>query len=377
MAPGAQRAAWPGSLFLLLLGLQTSAGAVCDTQSVLTLVGVDTAAGSSLFTLSGGADDGRRWLVEAPLASGAEATLWSDAGGWFGGSTGPGKILAARRCGPRCLQVVDWSAGSWVPVGEPLLASESTTFHATRDGSGAPWAALHSWGGAAGRVSIVAYRLEGGDWVSKGGAASEAVGSPALYPLPGSRDAVLSGTTRFGAEGRPARWVDALPDLPQVERGQVVAIAEGAAYFSPHGELYLRRTGAPWARVRWNPLAGGGEGDLAWRPGQEYRIELPEGVRGGTLDAVWVDLRLPHRPRLYLGRYAEARWGQLLAAPQGILTEGGERLPYNHLVRFAPDHWVLLTGCVATLGGSVLALRRFRGGELRDPELLDLVAGAR
>ena len=88
----------PASLFLLaLLALSgSSAGAapaVCDGASAVTLFGLDTSTGRMLFSVPP-AGGGNPWLVEVD-AAGAQARAHADSPqGIYGGSTGPGPVLA-------------------------------------------------------------------------------------------------------------------------------------------------------------------------------------------------------------------------------------------------------------------------------------------
>ncbi|HXT21810.1 MAG TPA: hypothetical protein VN923_13750, partial [Thermoanaerobaculia bacterium] len=130
--------------------------------------------------------------------------------------------------------------------------------------------------------------------------------------------------------------------------------------------------GATWEPLHWQPLSPG-QGALAWRPGRDYRIELPDGERSGPAAAIWNDRRVPEKGQLFLAVSSPAgEWRQLLATPEGILTEGGERIPYGSVLRFAGERWTLLTGCVARQGGASLAIRRLADGKLGPPELLPI-----
>jgi hypothetical protein len=358
------------------LSSTTAAGAAlrCDSATALTLIGVDTRAERALFAVParGG---GEAWLIEADLRAGtASAALESGAGGRFGGSTGPGPVLAARRCGDRCLQVVAFRDGAWRALGEPLLAPASASIQGTWDRAGGAWVVLQTLteadvpGGKL--VAATAYRLEGGDWGSKGALAVHGAGSAAVHAAPPGEEGIVCGDGQFTAAGRPRRWIEMLP--PEVSAGELVWLGGRAAIHLGEDGL-LRSTddgGARWQALRWQPWTGG-EGDLAWRPGRDYWVELPEGERSTPLLGVWNDERVASRPRLHFARHEGAgAWRALVVeAPQGLLTAGGERLPYNHILRFG-DRLVLVTGCVARGEGPALAVRPLEGGRLLDPKLL-------
>jgi hypothetical protein len=348
----------------------------CDSATALTLLGVDTRAQRALFAVParGGASG---WLIEADFGAGA-ATAWPEAvsAGRFGGSTGPGPVLAGSRCGERCLQVIAFREGSWRPVGEPLLASATASVQGAWDRSGAAWLVLQSLGPRSSRregeglVSATAYRLESGDWRSKGALAVHGIGSPAVYAAPPGEEGVVCGDGQFTPGGKPRRWLDAPPR--DAGSGELLWLGGGTAVHLG-GDGVLRSTrdgGARWEPLRWQPFSAG-EGDLAWRPGREYWIELPEGERQPPLVAVWNDRRVSSRPRLHLAQQLEdASWRALVVeVPQGLLTEGGERLPFNHILRFG-DRLALVTGCVSRAEGPALALRPLEGGKLLEPRLI-------
>ncbi|HEV8238551.1 MAG TPA: hypothetical protein VGS57_04205 [Thermoanaerobaculia bacterium] len=344
----------------------------CDSTTTLTLLGVDTGASRALYALAQ-SDGSAGWLLEADFPAG-KARVWPAPNGAapFGESTGPGAVLAGTRCGPKCLQIVRFRDGGWQPLGEPLLATESATLHLAWDRAGAPWVVLHALAGSS--VSATAYRLEGGDWVSKGALSVRAVGNPGAVPAPVGEEGVTSGDGVFSAGGKPRRFVQALPKLAGAEHGQLVWLG-GKAALHLGGDGLLRTTadgGATWEPLHWQPLSPG-QGALAWRPGQDYRIELPDGERTAPAAAIWNDRRVVDKGQLFLATAATAAdWRLLLSTPDGILTEGGERLPYSSVLRFGGERWVLLTGCVARQGGASLAIRRVAGGKLGAPELLKI-----
>ncbi len=371
MPPSRRRAA--PLVLAAVLGLTPPAAAAfrCDSTTTLTPIAVDTTARRVLFGLpqqSGGAS----WLLEADLAT-PSVRAWREEGvpTRFSGSIGPGPLLAASRCGDSCLQVVRFRDGAWEPLGEPLLASQATTVYLTWDRAGAPWTVLHAFAGGTG-ASATAYRLEGSDWVSKGGLTVHAVGSPGAAPAPTGEDGVTSGDGLFTAGGKPRYWLEGLPAMADSGRGELVWLG-GASAMHLGVDGVLRTTGdagASWQTLRWQPLTAG-EGDLAWRPGRDYWIELPEGDRDPPLAAMWTDRRASEEPPLFLATQTTAGpWRTLLRTPQGILTREGDRLPYDQLFRFAGEHWVLATGCVSRQDGAALAMRRFSDGVLGPPEVV-------
>jgi hypothetical protein len=346
----------------------------CDSSTALTLVGVDTKARTALFSLAGtrGAPP---WLVELDLVK-VTATARPDTatGDRFGGSTGPGPVIAARRCGDRCLQPVAYRSGRWEALGEPLLTSPTMTFHATWDRSGSAWVVLHALAGESG-VAAKAYRLDRGDWRNEGGLSVRGVGSPGIYPAPASEAGIVTGDGRFAAGVPPQRWLEALPAVAGAQPGELVWLGGGeAAHLGADGALrWTTDAGRRWEELSWQPWSGG-EGDLAWKRGRDWWIELPEGERGAPFAAVWNDQRLPTRAKLFLARREGGTWKPMLAAQHGMLTEDGERLPYSHLFRVAGERWVLMTGCVSRKEGAALALRVFADGTLQPPTVVKVTA---
>jgi hypothetical protein len=353
-----------------------AAGLRCDSATALTLLGVDTRAQRALFAVPA-RGDASGWLIEADFDAG-EATAWPESvsGGRFGGSTGPGPVLARTRCGESCLQVIAFRDGSWRPVGEPLLVPATASVHGAWDRSGAAWLVLLSLGSRSSPgqgealVSATAYRLENGDWRSKGALAVHGIGSPAVYPAPPGEEGVVCGNGQFTPGGKPRRWLDGPPG--EAVPGELLWLGgRSAIHLGDDGVLRSTRDGgARWEPLRWQPFSAG-EGDLAWRPGRDYRVELPDGERRPPLLAVWNDRRVASRPRLHFAqRLEDATWRALVVeVPQGVLTEGGERLPFNHILRFG-DRLALVTGCVSRAEGPALALRPLEGAKLLEPRLI-------
>ena len=375
--PPPNRRLLAATLLTLATGLPSPGAAVprCDSTTALTLLGLDTKAQRALFTLPAG-DGAQPWILELDLQA-DRATAWPDTGASdrFGGSTGPGPVIAARRCGERCLQPVVFRGGRWERLGEPLLASAAMTFHATWDRAGTPWLVLHSWADGAG-TAAKAYRLDSGDWRSEGGLSIKGVGSPGAYPAPAGVPGIVSGDGHFVAGQPPRRWLSGLPGDPAAEPGELIwAGGTEAAHVGADGALrWTADGGRRWEELRWQPWSGG-EGDLAWRRGRDWWIELPEGERAAPPVAIWSDRRVATRTRLFLAqREPGGSWRLLLETPQGVLTEGGDRLPYNHLFRFAADRWVLVTGCVSRRDGAAIATRAVAGNRLLAPELVPVKA---
>jgi hypothetical protein len=343
----------------------------CDSTTALTLVGLDTAAGRAVFALpiSTGAPT---WLVEADLVAGT-ARGWQEAASAssrFGGSTGPGPVLAATRCGAQCVQVVRFRGGVWERAGEPLLASQASTLDLTWDRAGSPWAVLHTMG-KKGAVTATAYRLENGDWVSKGALVVHGVGSPGAVAAPAGEVGVTSGDGSFTPSAKPRTWVSSFPS--GAGGGEPIWLGGSRAlYVAADGIRSTADGGASWQPLRWQALSEG-EGDYSWRAGRDYVVELPDGERTQPAAAVWGDRRIADRGRLVLAAQGDdGGWHALARLPDGVLTEGGERLAFNHLLRFAGERWALLTGCVSRPGGAALVVRRLAAGKLGGPEVLKI-----
>lgn len=344
----------------------------CDSSTALTLVGVDSAAGHALFALPRGGAEG--WLIAADLTAGA-AAAWPEpmAAKRRGSSSGPGAPLLTLTCGDRCLQPVTFRDGEWSALGEPVLAPAAATVHGTWDRAGNAWLVLHLGRAEAG-VQALGYRLDGKDWRQEGSLVVRGVGSPGAYPAPPGEPGVVSGDGHFVAGAKPRRWLAARP----AEGGDLLWLG-GARAVQLGADGVLRWTtdgGTRWELLRWLPWASG-EGDLAWRPGREHWIELPEGERRPPLLAVWNDQRVPTRARLVVAEESgPGSWRRLVELPQGLATSQGERLAFNHLLRFE-DRLVAISGCVARADGFALALRALKGATLADPQVIPVRVGGR
>ncbi|HLX07589.1 MAG TPA: hypothetical protein VKY89_06970 [Thermoanaerobaculia bacterium] len=383
--------------------------AICDASTALTAIGIDTDSGLVLFAVAGPGGGAGAWTVALDLGSehaGHGATKTSPAGaandaanagdasssgtgaaapeahaypeqqgGRFGGSVGPGPVVALEPCGPVCLQPVRFGDGAWRPLGEPVTVPAASTAAATYDAGGTPWLVAHTAATQDGQVQAFAFRYAGREWKSRGSLVVTAVGQPQAVPAPQRRDAVISGTGLFSAGGPPATWVLGLPGLPPARRGQLLALtADDDAYISGDGIAYLSSDGGKtWRRSTWTPW-GGGDTTGMWRQGTDYVIDLPVGDHYGALQLAWYDRRSAAAERVVLTRLgAGGSWSELAAAPVDVTTRNGEHLPVTQALIPRAGEWILLSGCAATAGGSGLVLRTFEKGRLSDPRFVPIV----
>src|SRR5688500_4646475 len=110
----------------------------CSSDTPLTLVGFDAAAGRALLALPQSGSDPKRPpdLVEMILGA-ATAKVHRGAGADAGaGSIAPGPVVVAASCGANCIQPRVWKGGAWQILGEPLAAPELSVLHATYDRGG-------------------------------------------------------------------------------------------------------------------------------------------------------------------------------------------------------------------------------------------------
>jgi hypothetical protein len=356
-----------------LLSLPCAAAPICDGSTTLTLLGMDTTSGRMLFAFPG-APPQAGWLVE--LAGNAEtAHAYPASGAFFGGSVGPGAILALSACGAECVQLMRWQDGGWQPAGEPLTLPQTSTAAVTYDRSGAPWiVALTATEDEAARRAW-AFRREGSVWRPRGQLVVHAVGQPQALPAPMRVDGVVTGTGLFGAASPPEIWAGGIPKLPPNRRGQLIALAAGgAAYLSSDGVLYLSGdAGKTWRRSVWTP---GGEGETVgmWRQGSDFAVDLPFSDRLGELEVVWFDRRKPSDERIVLSRLAAGgQWSQVGEAANVVQSKSGEQLPVTQVLVPHAGAFVLLSGCAATAGGSGLVLRAAAGGAISAPRLVPIV----
>ncbi|HBL31034.1 MAG TPA: hypothetical protein DD490_29755 [Acidobacteria bacterium] len=346
----------------------TAAPAICDQNTPLTLIGLDTTTGTLLFSVPP-LGEGTGWQVEID-ATGRTARAYPDPPkGLYSGSVGPGPVLAVISCGDACVQPMQWKGGAWQPLGEPLRAPTASNLAPTYDAAGAPWLVVQGTPAADGRFPTWAYRLEGRDWIGRGPLDVLAVGQPPALPAPQRKDGVLIGTGLFSASGSPAPWVETVPTLPAARRGQIVALTgSSAAYLSADGVVYLSDdSGKKWRRSTWTPW-GAPEIVGSWRQGKDYWVDLAFGNHLGGLRLVWYDRRVPSAgERILLTRLIPGGgWTTLAEAPSEIRTKGGDVLPIGHVVVPKGDTWLLLSGCVATPEGSGVVVRVLDGQELSD-----------
>ncbi len=356
---------------------------ICDASDALTVLGVDTAAGQTLLTLTP-----RTQAPDSPAASVIELDALAERprayvdrpDGRLGGSVGPGPVLAVQPCprpGGSCLQPVRWSEGAFRPLGEPIVTPAGATAAATYDAKGTPWIVLLAPApkGASGATSestdlkAWAWSFDG-DWREQGSQIVSAVGDLPAAPAPGASGGIVVGTGRFGA-GPATTWARGVPALPADRRGQLLALSEvDAAYLSADGVVYgSADAGATWKRSTWTPWGQGTTG--SWRQGTDYWIDLPLGERRGSLQLAWFDRRVPDQERLVLTRReANGDWTPLIEAPSAIRTKSGERLAVSHVILPQAGKWLLLSGCVATKEGSGLVVRTFDGRKLSEPKFV-------
>jgi hypothetical protein len=373
-------------LAVLPLGTVPAAGAanaaapaICDSSTDLTMVGMDTSTGRTLFSLAPGKEGQTGWLVELD-GDGREARAWpDDPQGRYGGSVGPGPVLAARPCGPSCLQPVRWAEGAWEPVGEPLAAPSASTASSTYDQTGAPWFLLHSAAKTAGQEQAWAFRFENRQWRDRGSIVVAAVGQPAALPAPQRKDGVLTGTGLFAASGPPQTWVSGLPGVTAARRGQLIALTgASAAYVSGDGVAYLSESsGKSWRRSTWTPWGTQGTVGI-WLQGKDYWVDVPSGDHRGSLRLVWFDRRRPAEEQIVLTRLTpRGDWASLTEIPAEVKTKSGERLAIAQILVPKGDTWLLLTGCAATAEGSGLVLRVFDGKSVSEARFVPLKTAAK
>ncbi len=362
-------------------GNAAGGGPACDAASALTLIGMDTRSGLMLFSLTddnGDSGGSGGWTVQLD-GSGHEARAFPERpSGRYGGSIGPGPVVAVEPCGAQCVQPVRWDHGGWQPLGEAVTLPAGATLAGTYDEGGAPWLMAHAAGTKPGLYQAWAYRLEGREWKSHGGLEVTAVGQPQVTPAPQQADGVVSGTGLFSAGAPPETWVKGLPGVTADRRGQILALGgNDAAYISADGVAYLSSDlGKSWRRSAWTPW-GGGDTTGMWRQGTEYGIDLPLADRRGALQMVWYDRRSPAAEQVVLTRLnPHGAWAQVAQAPADVVSKNGERLPVTQVLVPAADSWVLLSGCAATAGGSGLVLRNVDKGVVSEPRFLPLSAAA-
>ena len=365
------------AIALFFLARIASAAPVCGSNTPLTLIGIDTTAGTMLLSAPPLGPAGP-WVVELS-GDGTRARLHEDrAKGRFGGSVGPGPVIAASPCGKSCVQPVRWMGGEWEPLGEPLHLPAAVNVMPTYDRTGAPWFLVQSPTGEEGKVKVQAFRLENREWKDRGALNVTGVGQPPALPAPQRKDGVLAGTGLFSASGRPETWVAGVPSLPAARRGQLIALTgTSAAYLSGDGVVYLSEdSGRKWRRSTWTPWGGSGEGTVGiWRQGSDWWVDLPYGDHDGALRLAWFDRRVPSEEKILLTRLtASGDWLRLAETRTEVKTKN-EALGLTQILVPKGDTWVLLTGCVTTGGTSSLVVRTFDGRALSGPRMVPLEPG--
>ena len=363
-------------LFLVSLPENTAlaAGPVCGSNTPLTLIGIDTTTGTMLLSAPPLGPAGP-WVVELS-GDGSRARLHPDrTKGRFGGSVGPGPVIAAAPCGKSCVQPVRWTGGEWEPLGDPLLLPAAVNVMPTYDRTGAAWFLVQSPAAQDGTVRVQAFRLENRDWKDRGTLNVTSMGQPPALPAPQRKDGVLAGTGLFSASGRPETWVSGVPSLPPARRGQLIALTgTSAAYLSADGVVYLSDdSGKKWRRDTWTPW-GGKTSEVvgSWRQGSDYWVDISFGNQEGGLRLVWYDRRIPTAgERILLTRLTPGGgWATLAEAPSEIRTNSGDVLPIAQVLTPKGSTWILLSACVNTAQGSGLVLRVYDGAKLSDPRFL-------
>lgn len=351
------------------------APAICDHNTALTLIGIDTRSGQMLFSVPPLAIGGSGWIVELD-AAGRQARAWPDPPkGLFSGSVGPGPVLAAIPCGENCVQPMQWNSGSWNPLGEPMRTPTASNLAPSYDDSGTPWLILQGSLGSNGTTQIWGFRFNGHEWESRGSVKVTAVGQPQSLPAPQRKDGILVGTGLFSASGRPEPWVTALPSLPPERQGQIVALTgTSAAYLSADGVVYLSDdSGKKWRRDTWTPWGGKTTEVVgSWLQGSDYWVDLAFGNHQGGLRLVWYDRRIPAAgERILLTRLTPGGgWATLAEAPSEIRTKSGDILPITQVLTPKGNTWILLSACANTAQGSGLVVRVYDGNALSEPRLL-------
>jgi len=349
-----------------------AAAPICDGSTPLTLIGMDTSSGRTLFSVSSG-DGKASWVVEMD-GDGRTARVWpDDPKGRYSGSVGPGPVLAVIPCGPSCLQPVRWQEGVWEPAGESLPAPAASTVAPTYDLSGSPWFLLFGTAKAAGQAQAWAYRLEGREWQNRGSMTVAAIGQPAALPAPQRKDGVLAGTGLFSVSGPAQTWVTGLPGVTAERRGQLIALTgTSASYVSGDGVVYLSDdSGKSWRRSTWTPWGATGTTGI-WRQGHDYWVDFPFGDHRGSLRLAWFDRRRSTEEVIVLTRLAQTGWVRLIDVPSEVKTKSGERLQITQVLVPKGDFWILLSGCAATAQGSGLVLRTFDGKSLSEARFVPL-----
>jgi hypothetical protein len=362
-----------------LLAEPPAASPSCDSESVLTPIGLDTAAGRALLSLT--SDDGKtRWVLVLDRGADAVRAYLDAPAGRFAGSVGAGPVIAVVPCAKAagsdaaCLQPLRFQGGTWEPLGERLPAPAGATTAATYDRAGTPWLLFVQPGHEGGTAQVAAYRLQGVDWKGAGSQPVVGLGSPAALPAGEPDEGILAGNGLFAATGRPQSWLEGVPSVPAERRGQVLPLPpKGGAYVATDGVLYLTADrGKSWRRSTWTPWGDSGTVG-AWRSGSDFTLDLPFGTFEDGLRLVWFDRRNPKEERVYLTRrQATGAWETLAELPATVKSKNGDSLPLTHILSPGGATWEILFGCAATAGGSGLVVRTFDGRELSAPKFLPI-----
>lgn len=357
---------------------------LCDPSTPFTVVGLDSQSGRLLLSIPNPqpAVFGEAAGLFVELMPGRDVATFvaADDRGRTGGSFGPGPIVSGVPCGADCLQVERWAdsgKGTWEPVGEQLPLGATMSFAATYDRGGALWILLQQLGGQLGPAGAAnepigwAYRWFNREWHEAGRVATFAMAAPPLQPAPDLANAVVAGGALFSPAAPPAYWIKSLPAAPEPRRGQLIALAGGAAgYFGVDGNLYQTPdAGGSWAQLVWTPWRTGPV--QVWQRGVDYSTDLAGGIRD-AFTVVWFDQRDAADPRVWVSAWqpGAASPEVLFNAPGAISTDTGETLPVVEVIERRPREWVLLSGCVSTPGGAGVALRTVIEGAVSPPTLL-------
>jgi hypothetical protein len=366
-----------------------AAGPDCALGSGIHLVGLDTASGQALLSLPG-SGGGSYLVVWRQGEERARSFREAEDAGRFGGSVGPGPVFAFARCGRGCLQPMRFEEGRgegpWRPLGEPILAPHAATVHGTHDLDGTPWVVIHgspvTAGERAGTVSAWAFRLEGREWRPAGRLEVGSVAVPGALPAPWLPDAVVSGTGLFSAAGEPRQWLAGLPAGRSGPGSQVLPFggpsgSRAAAFLSPEGSIYRSGdTGGSWRLASWRPWEATGTAE-PWERGDDYSVDIATGVPGAALPVLWFDRRLAGRERLVFSEMTPAgAWREVAVGPARLPTSAGDELTVSHVLRGPGQRWSALFGCVASGGRPRLVVVEVTGGQVGEPRLVPVEAGA-
>ncbi|MGH9382172.1 MAG: hypothetical protein ACRD2Z_16415 [Thermoanaerobaculia bacterium] len=344
----------------VLAGMQVAAQTkihlreVCDSRTVLTLIGADVEAGLLLLSMRSQQAAIPGWMVELDTTVGrARLHIRDPAEGRAGGSVAPGPVLTALPCGTACRRLEAWRDGRWTAIGPPLSVSPRGTLETGYDGSGRPWTVVVETAGRRGRVRVAAARLETRIWRPQGRLTVDGLGFPAILPSPSDPEAILVGSGRFSPAAVPGPWLQAFP--ADGTGSQVLPIGgDAAAWLDDDGSLLLTRDrGRTWRRsrrTRKDPVGG-------WV--HELRADLPLHPVQGRLPALWAsrDAEEVDRPTLDLTAWSPDRGWQDVARlsdayPSGVSPEFA---PQQVLVR-GDGHWFFVGACADTPTGAALEL---------------------